>query len=229
MSTTLRRGPQLEEPELPEGELVLQPPPELAPHEGISGALMMALPMLGSVGSIVFVAAAGGGSGGQNFIAAGMFLVATLGFVFVNVDRQRKQRGTQVAGQRREYLQYLSTVRRQVRQAADQQREYLTWNHPEPSALPTLAEDGTRLWDRTADSDDLLHVRYGRTSQPLALDLVAPEAAPVDQLDPVAASALHRLLAVHRVQPDLPAALDLRAFARVEVCGPRERARSQAR
>ena len=229
MSTTLRRGPQLEEPELPEGELVLQPPPELAPHEGISGALMMALPMLGSVGSIVFVAAAGGGSGGQNFIAAGMFLVATLGFVFVNVDRQRKQRTTQVAGQRREYLQYLQTVRTQVRAAADQQRNYLTWNHPDPSALPALAEDGTRLWDRNGDSDDLMHVRYGRTSQPLALDLVPPAAAPIDQVDPVAASALHRLLAVHRVQPDLPAALDLRAFSTVEVTGPRDAARSLAR
>ncbi|GAB3651735.1 type VII secretion protein EccC [Nocardioides korecus] len=229
MSTTLRRGPKLEEPRLPEGEIVLQPPPELAPHEGLSGALMMALPMLGSVGSIVFVAASGSGQGPQNFIAAGMFLVATLGFVFVNIDRQRKQRGTQVAGQRREYLQYLSTVRRQVRAAADQQRDYLTWNHPEPDALPTLAEDGTRLWDRTGESDDLMHVRYGRTAQPLALDLVAPEAAPVDQLDPVSASALHRLLAVHRVQPDLPAALDLRAFATVEVCGPRDRARALAR
>ena len=37
---------------------MLQAPPELAPHEGAGGALMMALPMLGSVGSIVFVAAA---------------------------------------------------------------------------------------------------------------------------------------------------------------------------
>lgn len=229
MSSTLRRSASLEEPDLPSGRIELQPPPELAPHEGIAGALMMALPMLGSVGAIVFISASGGGRGGTNFIAAGMFLVATLGFVVVNLDRQRKQRGTQMAGQRREYLQYLATVRRQVRAAADQQRHYLLWNHPEPAALPTLAEDGTRLWDRTGSSDDFLHVRYGRTSQPLAVELAAPEAAPIDQVDPVAASALHRFLSVHRVQPDLPAALDLAAFSRVEVVGPRERALALSR
>ncbi|HEU5456809.1 MAG TPA: type VII secretion protein EccCa, partial [Nocardioides sp.] len=44
-----------------------------------------------------------------------------------------------------------------------------------------------------------------------------------------AASALHRLLVVHRLQPDLPASIDLRAFDRIELCGPEEPARSLAR
>ena len=48
-------------------------------------------------------------------------------------------------------------------------------------------------------------------------------------MDPAAASALHRLLVVHRLQPDLPASVDLRAFDRIEVCGPEEPARSLAR
>ena len=56
-----------------------------------------------------------------------------------------------------------------------------------------------------------------------------PESAPIDQVDPAAASALHRLLVVHRLQPDLPASVDLRAFDRIEVCGPEEPARSLAR
>ena len=50
-----------------------------------------------------------------------------------------------------------------------------------------------------------------------------PESAPIDQVDPAAASALHRLLVVHRVQPDLPASIDLRAFDRIEVTGDAER------
>ena len=57
MTTTLRRGQKLDPPEMPSGQLVLQAPPELQPHEGAGNALMTALPMLGSVGSIVFVAA----------------------------------------------------------------------------------------------------------------------------------------------------------------------------
>jgi len=51
------------------------------------------------------------------------------------------------------------------------------------------------------------------------LSLVPPDSAPIELLDPVSASALHRLLVTHRVQGDLPAAVDLRAFSRVEVTG----------
>ncbi len=227
MSTTLRGGQRLDPPEMPEGQLVLQSPPELQPHEGAGGALMMALPMLGSVGAIIFVSASQ--PGGRGLVAGGMFLVATLGFVAVQFDRQRKSRAAKVGGARREYLQYLSGVRKVARTAAADQRQALLWRHPEPSSLPALAEDRTRLWERSADSPELLQVRYGVSAQPLALDLVPPESAPIEQVDPVAASALHRLLVVHRVQPDLPAAVDLRAFDRVEITGPAEQARALAR
>ena len=227
MSSLLSRRRTLEAPELPEGELQLAPPPELVPREGASGALMMALPMLGSVGSIVFVAAAQ--PGGRGLIAAGMFLIATLGFVGVSVDRQRKQRSSQVVGARREYLQYLRGVRATVRSAADQQRRHLLWFHPEPASLPALAEDRTRLWERGEDHDLHLVVRYGLAPQELALDLRPPESAPLEQLDPVAASAVHRLLVVHRVQPRLPAALDLRAFGHVEITGEADCTRALAR
>jgi S-DNA-T family DNA segregation ATPase FtsK/SpoIIIE len=227
LSTTLGRGHKVEPPTMPEGQLVLQAPPELAPHEGAGGALMMALPMLGSVGSIVFIAAAQ--PGGKSMIAAGMFLIATLGFVGVSVDRQRKQRSAKVSGARREYLQYLSGIRKVVREAAAQQRQSLLWNHPYPASLPALADERSRLWERTRDNPEHLLVRYGLTSQPLALELVPPETAPIEQLDPVAASALHRLMVVHRTQPDLPAALDLHSFSRIEITGDATYARSLAR
>ncbi len=234
VSTTLRGG-RVDEPEMPSGQLVLQPPPQIQPNEGAAGVAMNAIPMLGSLGSIVLVAtlgSTGGGSGissSTRFIAAGMFLFATLGFIFVQIDRQRKQRQQQVSGSRTEYLRYLSTVRKVARDAADQQRRALTWHHPSPTALPALAEDRTRVWEHSPTDPHFLHVRYGLCAQPLALELVPPEAAPIDDVDPAAASALHRLLVVHRLQPDLPASIDLRAFDRVEVCGDEERARALAR
>ena len=233
-STTLRGG-RVDEPEMPSGQLVLQPPPQIQPNEGAAGIAMNAIPMLGSLGSIVLVAtlgSTGGGSGiasSTRFIAAGMFLFATLGFIFVQIDRQRKQRQQQVTGSRTEYLRYLSTVRRVAREAAAQQRRALTWHHPDPSALPALAEDRSRVWEHGPTDPHFLQVRYGLCAQPLALELVPPEAAPIDDVDPAAASALHRLLVVHRIQPDLPASIDLRAFDRVEVCGEEEKARSLAR
>jgi S-DNA-T family DNA segregation ATPase FtsK/SpoIIIE len=215
---------------MPSGEIRLQPPPELDRSEGASGVMMNAIPMLGSLGSIVLVASMGaGGGGGRSYIAAGMFLFATLGFIVVQIDRQRKQRAQSVTGSRTEYLRYLSSVRAVARDAAAQQRRALTWQHPEPASLPALAEERSRVWERGATDPAFLHVRYGVCSQELALRLVPPDSAPIDQVDPAAASALHRLLVVHRNQPDLPASLDLRAFDRIEVCGAESTARALAR
>src|SRR3954454_5046296 len=214
---------------MPTGRIDLQPPPQIEPNEGASGVLMNAIPMLGSLGSIVLVATMGRSTGGRGFIAAGLFLFATLGFVIVQIDRQRKQRAQQVTGSRNEDLRYLATVRKVARDAADQQRRALTWQHPEPSALPALADERSRVWEHSSSDPGFLHVRYGVCAQPLALELVPPESTPIDQVDPAAASALHRLLVVHRLQPDLPASIDLRAFDRVEVCGAEGPARSIAR
>ncbi|WP_028642852.1 type VII secretion protein EccC [Nocardioides sp. URHA0020] len=228
MTTTLR-GTRMDAPEMPTGQLVLQPPPQIEPNEGASGVLMNAIPMLGSLGSIVLVATMGKTNGGRGLIAAGMFLFATVGFIIVQLDRQRKQRTQQVTGSRTEYLRYLANVRKVARDAADQQRRALTWHHPDPSALPALADERSRVWEHGTGDAGFLHVRYGVCAQPLALELVPPESTPIDQVDPAAASALHRLLVVHRLQPDLPASIDLRAFDRVEVCGGEEPARSLAR
>jgi len=228
VSTTLRRT-RLDEPEMPGGQIVLQPPPQLDQSEGATGVLMNAIPMLGSLGSIVLVATMGQSTGGRSYIAAGMFLFATLGFIVVQLDRQRKQRSQQVTGSRTEYLRYLSNIRQVAREAADQQRRALNWHHPAPSALPALAEERSRVWEHAATDPQFLHVRYGVCSQPLSLELVPPESAPIAQVDPAAASALHRLLVVHRLQPRLPASIDLRAFDRVELCGPEDPVRALAR
>jgi S-DNA-T family DNA segregation ATPase FtsK/SpoIIIE len=227
--TTTLRGTRMDAPEMPTGQLVLQPPPQIEPNEGASGVLMNAIPMLGSLGSIVLVATMGKTNGGRGLIAAGMFLFATVGFIIVQLDRQRKQRAQQVTGSRTEYLRYLANVRKVAREAADQQRRALTWHHPDPAALPALADERSRVWEHGTADPGFLHARYGVCAQPLALELVPPESTPIDQVDPAAASALHRLLVVHRLQPDLPASIDLRAFDRVEVCGPEEPARSLAR
>ncbi|MCW2765204.1 MAG: cell division protein FtsK/SpoIIIE, partial [Nocardioides sp.] len=228
MSTTLR-GARADEPEMPSGRIVLEPPPEIQPPEGADGALMSAIPMLGGLGSIILVATMGQATGGRSYVAAGMFLFTTVGFVVVQLDRQRKHRAQRVTGSRTQYLRYLGNVRRLAREAADQQRRALTWRHPDPESLPAVAEERSRVWEHGTGDPRYLNVRYGVCAQPLSLELVPPESAPIDGGDPAAAAALRRLLVVHRIQPDLPASLDLRAFDRIEVCGPEQPARSLAR
>ncbi len=224
------RGDGPERPELPSGRIAIDPPPRLQPSEGAAGLAMNAIPLLGSLGSIVLVASMGGTDNVvTRFVAAGMFLFATLGFVAVQIDRQRKQRHQQVNGTRNGYLRYLAGVRRTAREAATQQRQALTWRHPAATALAALADEGSRVWERTSGTPAFLHVRYGVCTQPLAVELVPPDTTAADDLDPAAVSALHRLLAVHRSQPDLPTSIDLRAFDKVEICGDAGTGRSLAR
>lgn len=214
-------------PSVPSGRLVLQPPPEITPGEGMSNLLLQAVPMLGSVGSMGFVALSQPGPRG--YIGAGMFLVASLGFVFASGFRQRQQHTTEKIAARREYLAYLAEVRETIRDAANKQRAAALWDFPAPSSLPLVAEERSRVWERLPGDDDFLHVRMGTTSQPLCITLEASETAPLAQLDPVAASALHRLLSTHQVQHGLPASVALPAWATVQVTGEAGPARALAR
>lgn len=227
MSIAPQQGTRLEPPAVPAGQVVLQPPPEIQASDGISGMLANAIPMLGSVGSIVFVAMTQPGPRG--YIAAGMFLLASLGFVGVNGWRQRSQHQAQVVGARREYLAYLADLRTSVRQAANAQRRAAEWTSPDPRALAAVAEERTRVWERRPAHDDFLATRVGVGAQPLCLDLEAPQTPPLAQLDPVAASAAHRFLVTHRVQQGVPLAFDVRSVARVEVTGPAPESRALAR
>ena len=217
----------------PTGEVRLEPPPSLTDSERIGSTILTsAVSVLGGLGSMVAMVTLGSSTAGgqqRSYVVASLFVVTTVAFVVIQIDRRRAERSLAVHRPRTAYLRYLGTVREIARGAAARQRDAMLWSHPEPDALPALAEERSRTWERTGTDPQFLHVRYGVCSQPLSLELVPPDSAPIEHVDPAAASALHRLLAVHRVQPHLPAAVDLRAFDRIEICGSEEEARSLAR
>ncbi|RJS45570.1 type VII secretion protein EccCb [Nocardioides cavernaquae] len=198
--------------------LRLSPPPALRPREGSGSALLLALPALGGVASVALVASMGMGASGtlrtRSLLAAGVVLVTTVGFVLVQLDRQRRQQQLQRGGSRSDYLDYLGGIRETVREAAALQRASLIAAFPDPSALPFLTRAPTAP---AAAGAGPLPVRVGLGSRPLDLLLVPPERTPGEPPDPVAATALERLLHLHRTQPDLPVTVDLDALRRIEV------------
>lgn len=219
------------EPELPSGQLTLPAPPRLEPGEGVGGVLAGAVPMLGGLGSILVVAMlAGGGSGStirtRSLLAGGVFLVATLTYIVVQVDRQRRQQARQLTATRADYLEQLAQARAQARAAGADQRRALVWHHPSPQHLP---RERSRLWVRGPQHPLFLHLRLGRSTQPLAIDLVEPGGTASTRADPVAVGALKRLIAVHSCQPNLPLVLELRGKRRIHVTGPVDRRRALAR
>ena len=206
----------------------MQPPPEIAPSDGGGGLLSSMLPMLGSIGAIVMVSVSNAGPTG--FITGGMFLLSSLGFVAVNGWRQRSQRTAATLAARREYLAYLTELRRTVRVAAKQQRRAGNWQHPAPvdaavhrrgahprlgalaPATPTSSPCASApATSRCASRSRRRSFRRSRSSTP------SPHPPPIASCSPT------------RCRSDLPLGVTLRDFARIEITGDENESRGLAR
>jgi DNA segregation ATPase FtsK/SpoIIIE, S-DNA-T family len=212
MSTrTVRRAPRIAPPRLPGGEFPLEPPPEPGKPlpAGMGQRLMPAVMVLGSIGFIVVM----GAQNPTSWLFGGMFALSTVGMMAGGMGRGGSQRA-ETDEKRRDYLRYLAQVRRKIRIAAAAQRTALEWTQPEPRALLGVL-DTDRLWERRETDQDFGQIRVGRGRQRLATRLVEPQTGPLNELEPVCAWALRRLLRAHSVVPDLPVAVALGALRRV--------------
>ncbi|HEV2640382.1 MAG TPA: type VII secretion protein EccCa [Actinocrinis sp.] len=231
MSTVIvKRPPRVHPPQVPSGEVHLEPPPELDRSKG-AGFMQQLLPMLAGVGSVAFFFMPG--SNPLMKMMGGMTLVTSLGSVVGNTVRGKRGGRERIADSRRDYLRYLSQVRGQVRQTQQQQYAAQMWSHPNPAHLWAIVTSGQRLWERRPTDPDFVQVRLGSGGQRLITPLVAPETAPVDELEPVCADALRRFITVQGTLEALPLAISLRAFWHVLVSptgeGTADDARSEAR
>ncbi|MEV7524146.1 type VII secretion protein EccCa [Streptomyces sp. NPDC091371] len=221
----VKRPPRSLPPEVPSDELLLEAPPEL-PRGRQEGVLMQVLPMLGMGSSVVFFFLA---PGPVMRIMGVLMLASTVGLVIAQLVRHRRGTQGQMADVRRDYLRYLARTRRRVRRTARAQRDAQLYLHPAPDQLWSVVAGGSRLWERRVGDADFAQARIGLGSQRLATPLVAPDTAPVDELEPLTAGAMQRFLAVHSALDGLPVAVSMRAFYHVAVSGEPESARGTAR
>ncbi|MEU0454941.1 type VII secretion protein EccCa [Streptomyces sp. NPDC006129] len=221
----VKRPPRVLPSEVPTQEIVLQPPPEL-PRGHRESVLMQLLPTLGMGGSVVFFF-----TSGQPFMRImGMIMIAsTIAMSVAMVIRFRRGSQGELADMRRDYLSYLAQIRRTVVDTAKTQRDAQYFLHPSPEQLWALVAEGSRVWERRPGDEDFAQVRIGLGAQALASALVAPETAPVTQLEPLTAGAMQRFLAVHSTLDDLPMAVSLRAFYHVTISGDPQSVRSSVR
>lgn len=222
----VKRPPRVLPSEVSTQEIILQPPPEL-PRGQQEGMLMQLLPMLGMGGSVVFFFM----PNAHPFMRVmGMIMIAsTIAMGVAMAIRFRRGNQGQLADMRRDYLSYLAQTRRTAVDTAKAQRDAQYFLHPSPEQLWALVAEGSRVWERRPGDEDFAQVRIGLGSQSLASTLVAPETAPVEQLEPLTAGALQRFLAVHSSLDDLPMAVSLRAFYHVTISGEPPSVRSSAR
>ncbi len=226
-TVVFRRPPRRTPPGLPGGEISLTSPPELPQVKSNLAQVLYMLPMLAGAGAMAFMFA-GNGGGMITYVVGGLFGVSMIGMMGMSVTRPQMGKKAELNDERRDYLRYLAQTRKQVRSASVRQRAALFWRHPDPDALWSTAMS-SRLWERRTGDEDFAVVRLGLGPQRLATRLVLPTTAPVEDLEPMAASALRRFVRTHSTAPGLPIAASLRGFSRVTIAGDRPRAAALAR
>jgi S-DNA-T family DNA segregation ATPase FtsK/SpoIIIE len=227
MSRIVVKRPPRSLPRQPPGEPVaLLPPPEL-PKGQQEGILMQLMPMMGMGSSVVFFFM----PNAHPFmrIMGMLMLVSTISMLIAMIVRFRRGSQGQMAQLRRDYLKYLARTRHSVRETARRQRDAQHYLHPAPEQLWALVAEGGRVWERRPGEADFGQVRVGLGEHQLATPLVAPQTAPVEELEPLTAGALRRFLDVHSTVQGLPMAVSLRGFYRLSLSGDPETARGVAR
>ena len=229
MSTVrFARRTRRDAPRSPGGEVSLQPPPDI-PRAAPGNLLTKLLPVVmvaAMVGMMALMFTSGMARSPMSLVFPLMMMVSMAGMLANNARGGPKT--AEADEDRKDYLRYLDKMRRDVADTGEQQRRALEWSNPDPALLWTLV--GTvRMWERGTADPDFCHVRIGVGTQRLATRLIAPETGPVEDLEPVAASALRRFVRTHSVVPDLPTAVSLRSFPSIAVDGDRDVARHLAR
>ncbi|MFE0025230.1 type VII secretion protein EccCa [Amycolatopsis sp. NPDC059021] len=224
MATVLVKRPARKQaPEMPAGELILQPPPAIPAPPGRQWAqVFMVLPMVAMMASTVLLYS-GGMAGAARFAVYGLMGVGMLGMIAVGVLQGGGPSKREMGQARRKYLRHLSQHRLRLRRAVRRQRAALDYLHPEPTALWSLVAS-YRLWERRKEDEDFAVARIGRGAQGPALTLVAPDTLPLEELEPLSALALRRFLTTYSTADGLPLAIAVNGFSRVYLQGDREAA-----
>ncbi|MFB6877410.1 type VII secretion protein EccCa [Streptomyces sp. NPDC056323] len=221
----VKRPPRALPSEVPDEQVQLQPPPEL-PRGQQEGVMMQLLPMLGMGGSVVFFFM----TPNPIMRIMGVIMIAsTVAMAVAMMVRFRRGTQGQLADMRRDYLKYLTQTRRTVLKTARKQRDAQFYLHPSPDQLWALVAEGSRVWERRVGDADFAQVRIGLGTQELATPLIAPDTAPVDELEPLTAGAMQQFLTTHSTLDGLPMAVSLRAFYHLTLSGEAESVRSTAR
>ncbi|MFJ1707994.1 type VII secretion protein EccCa [Kitasatospora sp. NPDC088346] len=213
---TVKRPARAYPPPVPDEPVELVAPPEL-PRGGGEDWMMSLLPLLGMGGSAAFFFSPG--AQGPMKMMGVLMVASTAGMAVAQIVKARKGGSAGTADERRDYLKYLQQMRRQVRRTAEHQRGSLLFTHPEPDQLWSIVAEGRRLWERRPGDADFAQIRLGRGPQQLSTPIRAPQTAPMDELEPLAAEAMGTFIKAHGTLQDLPLSVSLRAFYHIMVSG----------
>ena len=148
-------------PVLPTGEMVINAPPVVQMAQtGAMAWLQYLLPVVGSLGSLIFVFAY---RSNLLFVIAGIAMaVCSVGAGVAMGIVQRHMLKKQRKMERSVYLEYLSQYRRRLFALAQQQRMMGLRLYPDYQELAYRVDKREYLWERRPDDYDFMQVRIGQ-------------------------------------------------------------------
>ncbi|WP_410602882.1 type VII secretion protein EccCa [Amycolatopsis sp. lyj-90] len=219
MSTVVVKRPTRRPgPEMPSGELILQPPPEIPPPPARQWAqVLMVLPMVAMTAGMLLMYS-GSMTGSMRFAIYGIMGVGMLGMVVMGFLQGCGPSKREMGHARRKYLRHLAQHRLRLRRSIHKQREAMAYLHPDPDTLWSLA-GSYRLWERRKEDPDFGVARIGLSAQSPGTTVVAPDTKPLEELEPLSALALRRFITTYSTVDGLPIAIAINGFSRVYLRG----------
>lgn len=214
---------------VPEVQIAVEAPPEPPAAAGGGGWLVAALPMLGSLGSVAYLAASQPGR--TWVVAAAGVALTSVGFVAATVWRQRAQSQAAVDSTRARYLGHLGDVRLRAEAAMAARRAALVLAQPHPVSGIVSPAVGERVLDGQdgACGSPVLALRLGTCRGASGVALTVGVAAPLSRPDPVLVTAVRRLEQAVAEADDLPFVLDVPVGSTIDLLGAPQQARAVAR
>ncbi|HLY31293.1 MAG TPA: hypothetical protein VKQ36_09705, partial [Ktedonobacterales bacterium] len=220
---------------LPEDEIVVVAPVAIQQNQqqGFQQYLQLLVPVVGSLGSLIFVIANfAGGHGGSLLVIFASVSVALLSVGIGIAMRVTQQAGIkrQRKNERVKYLRYLADLGAQLDGTVHQQRQYSDRLNP---TVPEIADEVARqdaIWERRFEDADFLALRIGSGPAPLCrpirLDMGNDMYAdfPQDQLDEA-----RRVVDKYNYLDDMPITAPIGRYGTVTISGRPTATRNLAR
>ena len=216
----------------PKSEFVLVMPPAPPPQQqgGMLSIMQFLLPVMGSMGSVVFFLAAPPPRNPLLFVGVGAMIFMSVGSGFLTRTIQRRGAKQLLKTNRAKYSRYLEQMADRFEMILQQQREVAEATAPAPRQLFARVIERNTLWERRPADTDFLDTRVGTGVKPLAAPVsLQAENNPLAEHDLELLPKAQALVAHYQQIDDLPITIALHDMGVLAICGSTEHTRALAR
>jgi S-DNA-T family DNA segregation ATPase FtsK/SpoIIIE len=180
--------------------------------------VFMVVMVAAMVGMVVMMLRSGRGMSPISLFFPMMMMASMFGMYGMYGGASGSKGSAELNEDRKDYLRSIGNNRKTVHQAETELHTYLHYTHPGPAEVGHLV-GGPRMWEVQAASPNFLRVRIGHGRIANQVRVVVPEAAPLEDLDPVGIVEVTRFANAYATVTGMPVSVNLIAVPQVSFDG----------